>query len=340
MSNLTVARRPLVAVAFALLAALSSASPAWAQAGGQGDGKPAELPGGFLVPLDRVVEEMAKGLGRQYGLDDDQLELTRSLVRDHATKWVAKHADELRSLQFEGIKIATMGRPDSETIKDLSRRVKALMSDLREPIETFGNDFDGLLNDEQKARHAVERKQLKLVMDIVDLELDKMVATGKLPGPEVMNRRMAANDDAARAGRRFTGAGFLENQWEVYVKAFAAHYRLDADQVKRAEEMLSLAKKDAADYRKANEDRIKEFSGKYNALRDALAEKGLTAEARGKLLSERKGLDAEADRFEVPLREMFDKLKEALDTLPTEAQKTKSGAFPLRSFGSKKPTAG
>jgi hypothetical protein len=294
--------------------------------------------GGFLIPPDRVFEEIAKGLSKHYGLDEEQSQLARQMVADYGRRFVSRNADELRALQMEGMKLALLGgKPDSDTLRDLSRRVKALMYDGKEPLDQFSEEFHGILNEDQKLRHDIERKQVALLMQVVDLELDKMIATGQLPGPDQNNPSKPGSDaDKMRPARRFTGAGFVERQWESYVKAFAAHYRLDGEQNRRAEEMLALAKKDAAEYRKANEERIKEFGEKFKALRDAYAAREATAEQRAKALADRKALDAEADQFEAPLRDMFEKLKEALDVLPTAEQKIKYGAFPLRNLGAKK----
>jgi hypothetical protein len=290
----------------------------------------------LFFDLDRVFDQVSKGIARHYSLDDDQLELTRQIVASHGKKFLDRNGDKLRGLQFEAVKWQLLGKPDPDTLKTLARQVKDILADAKTTLEQSGDEFASILNDDQRARHEIERKQVGLLFQVADLEIDKVIMTGALPGPEqngVAGRLTAAineNQEARRAGRRFTGAGFLERTWEAYVQAFAAHYRFDAEQFKRAGEMLSLAKKDAADYRKTNEAKIKDFAAAYRKLSDAAAERGLSDEAKARIEADRKALDAEADMFEAPLHEMFEKLKEALDTIPTAEQKTKSGPFPLR----------
>jgi hypothetical protein len=333
---MTFARRTALWAAVAALAAAAALTTGTNPVAAQDEPKKENRLGGFLFDPERVFDEVAKGLGKHYSLDQDQVELARQIVGSYGRKFLERNADELRSLQLEALKFQFLGKPDPETIRGLAKRVKNILSDARDIIEESSDEFALILNDDQRARHEVERKQVGLLLQVVDLEIDKVIRTGALPGPEQngvagrLNAALSDSDEARRAGRRFTGAGFLERTWEAYVGAFAGHYKLDADQVKKAQEMLALAKKDAADYRKTNESKIKDFAASYKKLVEAAAERGLSDEAKARIDADRKALDAEADRFEAPLQEMFDQLKIALDTLPTAEQKARAGPFPLR----------
>lgn len=306
----------------AVLALTVGSAASVARAEDSDGGFPFEL---FASP-EKILEQVAKALSDNYELDDGQTEYAKELLSEYTRSFLQANAEDIDALKLEFLKAAlnpSGSADDGDYMSaDAAKRLKRLFGAGRETLDQFSKEFRAVLDEDQRTRFDLEKKQLELLVAVAETEADKRLAREEGRGGK-------ATADIRKSARRFNGAGFLEQRWEEYKLLFAEHYGLDESQNRKADEMVASAKRAAADYRKANEDAIKRFTAAYRRLREAFGEKGLTAEARQRLDAERKSLDAEAERFESPLREMYERLKADLDSLLTEQQKKKR-AFPLR----------
>jgi hypothetical protein len=324
------ARLPLVTPAALMLVAAAAAfaqQPEPGERGNRDGNRDANRGGGFLIDPSKMLEQGVRDLTLRYKLDEEQRALAREILAVHGKKFFDKHLDEIRALQLEGMKIRFSGEEDPEVIRALAGRLKVILDDAVETLEAAGDDFHEILDEDQAEQHDRERRNFREGIKNARAMLDQTLADGVTPWTR---QRMAAGESAEAQARRrrWTGGGFVEREWQAYVEAVVAHYKYDDQQTGRAMQMLELAKKDAAEYRKTRETEIRDVAAAHKRLAEAEAAAMDADPAHKKALADqRKTLDAEADTLEKPLDKMFADLREAVESLATPDQKRRAGPF-------------
>lgn len=295
------------------------------------DSKEEPKRGGFLIDPKQMLDQALRDTSRRYNLDSEQKDLAKEIIGEHGKRFFDKHWDEIKALQMEAMKLRISGEEDPETIKALGKRFKVIFEDARKVMEESGDEFHKILDEDQAKQHDDDRKMMREGLDRAAEMLDKTIADGITPWAR-SRMENGESADAQRRRMRWTGGGLVEREWEAYVQAFIMHYKLDDTQTGRANQMLELAKKDAADFRKSREAEIKDIVDAYRKLAAAEKEKGkdITSAEKADFAAKRKALDGESEKLEKPLETMFKDLREALDTLPTDEQKRKAGPFGKR----------
>jgi hypothetical protein len=291
-----------------------------------------EQPENFLTDdkIKRLIRDAVRDTSFRYTLDDRQRQVAREIIEENSRKFFERRQEEIRSLQLEADKIRQSGDEDPEKMKEMARRFADIFGDLRKTIDETGDEFHKILTPEQAKDHDADRALVKSFLDGVESLNNQTLADGLTPWTPARLADGRAGADASGRRKRWNGGGLLEREWEAYAAAMAAHFRFDEGQVAKAGEMLSAAKRDAAAYRK---DRLREFAEladahkRLNEVEEAVRAGEFPPEARAGIAEQRKRLDADVETFEKPLHEMFAKLREALDTLPTAEQRKKAGPF-------------
>lgn len=281
-----------------------------------------DAPRGFLLDPAQMLEQAVRDSARRYMLDDDQKAITREIFADHGKRFFDKHLEEIRALQLEGMKLRLSGEEDPETVKALAKRFKTIFDAARETLEAAGDDFHEILDEDQAKQHDTDRRNLREGLDKAVDMIDRTIADGVTPWTRA-RMDSGVSEESQRRQMRWSGGGLVEREWEGWVEAAIVHWKFDDRQAGRARQMVDLAKKDAAEYRKARE---KEIGGIVEGYRKLRTDEKAGA-TKSEIADRRKALDKEAAGLEEPLDKMFRDLKEAVETLTTEEQRRRHGPF-------------
>lgn len=107
-----------------------------------------------------------------------------------------------------------------------------------------------------------------------------------------------------------------EDEWDRYVSKFIRDLELNHEQVQKARAHLAAAKRSKANYLRSNRERSQRITDRLNRK----AGPDDDAEQRAKIEQESKIALEEYKQFIAPVDEMFERLKNNLERLPTRAQ--------------------
>jgi len=334
------------------------AAVAGAQGVGRGERSPADVPNAGFWPtermmhlaIDRITEEMAK----EYAFDEAQLWNTRELLKERFPRWLEDNRAELQTLLNQYIEAVMAGEPPSpEHVADWARRAKPLFEEFTTLVEDTVADMGTYLTDEQRVLVEGQMAAFRVGAQYMNQRLDTWSHGGydwrsEWPRSEEFKARererqkqlereaTAARNEvlgipnesgspsyaAAPAAdtTRAEAAGpqssprepsGKKDEWEIYVEDFIRRYQLDEAQRNNAYKYLrdQMALRDR--YLRSRLSRITAVENKLKAAQ--------TDEEREKVRAELKQLHD-------PIEQMFEKLKERLDRLPTRKQRALAAA--------------
>lgn len=248
--------------------------------------------------MEQGVDRLVQGAGERYKLDDGQKEQLRSLLGEKTKEFLDGHADELKSLSEKVQALREKGAEAKLTEwAEVLESARPLMESARKNVEKTGDIFrDKVLDDEQKKLFEQDREAGRNMFE-------RMQRGGFGGG--------GAGGFGNNPALRFSGRGFEEQSWEQWLRTTARRVEMNEEQQSKAKEFLELAKKAAADYRKAKEE-------DYKRMAAAFAELRRTPDAE-----KRKALEKEGGELTKPIDEIGTKWKADVTNLLTPEQKKK-----------------
>jgi hypothetical protein len=262
---------------------------------------------GIEKGLDRAVQ----GVAKRYNLDDQQAAAARKLFNERANDFLDKNGERIEKLVAEVKDRVQSGQlrfpPRPEDIKEALELVMPLVNDARKHFGETADHFRGILNDDQRKTFDEDRARLEMVAD----QALESLKNGQLPlgalGGGLGGFGGGGDPAAARTRMVFTGAGFLEREWDLWLERSAKAAKMTDEQFSKSREILKLAKEAAAEYRRAKEEDIKRVG---QLLRDARRD-----------AEKRKEADKAAEELAKPLEEIGKKWQSDVLALLSEEQR-------------------
>ena len=290
--------------------------------------------------IDRLVED---DLANTYGLDAEQTENTRALLKERFPRWLKAQRAELMQVTNEYIEALLGGEPpDVEQVAEWAQRVLPLLDSLADEVEGTAEQMRSYMTEGQQVVMDGQLAAFRVGMNAATQRLgtwseggfDRETDWFRDPRFEAKQkereRRVHAEMEAAKreamglppepSGAAATGAprpsttrpatatAPAQDDWTRYVEEFVRRYQLNEDQKASAYKFLKAAHEQRERYlrRPAVRARIDEAERK---LKEATSdEQRVAANLAGVELSR-------------PLERMFKTLKERLETIPTRAQR-------------------
>ena len=235
----------------------------WSVAGAAAQETPAPSGSDGKPPaLQRSTDRGIANLAKRYRLDDVQKELVRALLKEHFSDFVEKYGAEMKAITVEAAAFhGKLDDPDSVPagfVKLQERAARVSAEQRRRAAKAVEEFRAGILNEEQRVAFDLHRspalREFSAFMGLA--HTDFLRSQGLLQG-----ERYAVADPAVRARRIFTGAGFLDREWELWLEATAKSARMTQEQAGKGRLMMESAILDAAAYRRAKEGEISRIAG-------------------------------------------------------------------------------
>lgn len=296
--------------------------------------------------LNNLLDRWADEFGREFGLDEDQLERTKEALKRHGPAWAESRRDEIQDLLMEYFEVLSAGHPPTpEQVAKWSSRVLPLAGEFREVVEKTAADIGQHMTEDQRETLEGHLVAFRVGLNFFDSKLRAWVEGGYDPQTEwpfsedfeerqrkqdaemqaAVERakaqaaadRAAVEADAARVAEASTtrpeppkrpppGASQPADEWAVYVEAFIRRYNLNEEQQNKARGAL----------RDAQEQRDRYLADKLPKIQriEKLLNNAETPE-------QRESAKAELERVNAPVQRYFANLKERLEGLPTRKQR-------------------
>lgn len=270
------------------------------------------------------VERIAKGLNDRYQLTDDQQQKVKDLVKSHVDLFIKDNGRQLvemmqrQKAMMEFVHDNGLSQNDipDDIKQDLGRRALELMDTAQKHMESFGDDVEQELTDEQKEKFTEDRKGLRALMKFQKIQVRSMAGLPAEDGEKTPASGPAKRPASEPAGGGTSGGGAAPkpsavavnvDAWEAFVKRFIDRYKLDEVQKVQAMDLLTKYKDQAEKLRQQPDSQpasqpstLPAGGGDMDAFRNRLA-----ATAR-----QRK-----------PYADLFEQLKAELDKIPTPSQR-------------------
>jgi hypothetical protein len=333
---------------------------------GQPPPRRAEVPNAGFWPTQRMlesaIERITEELGKVYSLDEDQMLNTQDVLKQRFPRWMEENRPQLQTLTNEWFEAMIASEPPTpERVADWASRARplfdqfgTLVDDTTDDMRTFMTDDQQVLLDGQLAAMRVGMNYMKQRMDTWkeggydwqtewprsdefkrqeparrerlhrDAELAKNRAMG-LPtdvaeGP--VGGAPAA--DAPPPAQTRPGTNGAKDDWTIYVENFIKRYQLDEPEQNKARQYL----------RDGQELRDKHLQRKLAEIK-TLEEKQKIA----KTDEEREQVRVAVERVNRPVEQIFQRLKDKLEKLPTRKQRALAAQADENSGAAQKATA-
>lgn len=303
---------------FALLLTVAIVWPAtlWAQDNkNEGNSKPKDMSSIFAgTPLfwrtDWVMDFYAGQITRYYNLNKEQEEYTRKLLSQKVKTFLQDHEREVRALMAEYMEYQiSQELPDPKAAKDFARRAAPLAQDIRREIFEGNMRWREILDDQQKAKHDLDIKQLTMFFDGLEQGLDRW-----------SQGRVQPTDMPGRIGPSPSTLGTnIEDAWDYWVRNFIQSYKLDEGQQQTAKSVLRELKDEAARYRDANKDKFTELQAALKAITQRPPK--TDPEELAKYQAETAKVAKQRTELERPITALFDQLRSRVEAVPTVDQR-------------------
>lgn len=343
---------------FAVLASIAVAgASAWGQAlRGNQDGTRAlrspPPPTEQLFLSDKIVygliDRLTEQMGEHYGFDEDQLWNVRAAIKDRFPRFLRENQGEIVKVvnDYFGALVGE-GPPAPEEVADWAQRVQPLMQKFTGLIEDTTQEIRTYMTDEQQTKldgevamfqvgvnHLNNRLQVwsqggydwetewvrspawkeKEAARQAQLDLEqrraKAVAEGLDPDEVAPLPSVATNANQPKLTSRPAAAvPKTTDEWTAYVENFIKRYKLDPDQQRRARENLREMQNQRDNY-------LRRGIGKIDLIEKRLKE--------AKTDEEREKIKADLESVNLPLDNMFKRLKDKLDQIPTLKQRAEA----------------
>lgn len=284
--------------------------------------------------IDRMTEEMAE----HYEFDDDQLYLTREVIRERIPSWLKENRAEIQTLTnyyFEAILAGES--PTVEDVAGWSQRVLPKLNEFRDVIGEVTGEMRTFMTEEQRTQLDGEMAAFDVGMQFMNRRLSVWAEGGYNPETDWFNapgrherdieeqKRLAQEQEAARRAAmggpggpelvadegpqsaRLKYAGKAKDDWDQYVEKFIQRYQLNESQQNQALKILEHYKGERDQYLKRKE---RDFVKAEAAFKES--DTGPAREKATKRL----------ERLARPVERYFQQMKDRLDSLPTRAQRS------------------
>ncbi|GJM24612.1 MAG: hypothetical protein DHS20C16_10270 [Phycisphaerae bacterium] len=296
------------------------------------DPKEAEQEFKGLWNVDSMMEQAVENISRRYNLNDDQKSKTKKMLVDEVTKFLDTH-DNIWPLVRDLGRYQIKGEaPEGEIARRIGANALPLMEDIRETILSCNEDWDSILNEEQRRLHEWDLNDMKLTFEKMDenftaMSQGKARNPGIFPGPNEHEvkappvRKKPSKDFKPKLVRDARDYRPQEDKWELYVQDFIKKYELTEGQSEAAHSILRECKTRAAAYRLSKE---RDFADAKKRLTDVRKSKQPAAITKTK----EKVWTTVLQKLRKPVDDLFEELKDRLAKIPSAAQKKRAGDVP------------
>jgi hypothetical protein len=269
--------------------------------------------------FNQRMTKLADAIDGRYQLNDQQRGQLRTLVYKESLHMLGRYGATTLGNFREMLQSRLDGEPITpEQVARWEKAMDPLIGDLRKDIERLRGEFGGMLNEDQKK---ILERDLQSANRRMDHYLKAREAWKRgewqasdwgLQDDPVQNGRGSGGKPETLAGKSAAGGGadkpksatptsaipegvalaFDESTWETFVRAFIAHYMLDASQEKKCLAIMDGLVEQARHYRQRHKEELEKIT--HMAAMSAQA-------------------------YE-PIRMLYLDLKKRLDPIPTDAQ--------------------
>ena len=295
------------------------------------------------VMIDRAIERITEEMGKVYSFDQDQMLNTQDLLKQRFPRWMDENRAQLQTLTNQWIETMLAGDPPTpEQVADWAGRALPLFDQFEGLVDETSADMRMYMSDEQQVLLDGQLAAMRVGMNYMKQRLDtwkgggydwqsewprseefkrqeperrkrleeeaerqKLVAMGLDPGAPAAPGG-GAPGQAKPAVQTAPAASGTKDDWAVYVEGFIKRYQLDDAQQNSAHRYL----------RDQQELRDKHLQRKLTEIR-TLEEKQKSATTD----AEKEKVRTAFERINRPVEQMFERLKEKLDSLPTRKQR-------------------
>jgi len=259
-----------------------------------------------------MIDIYVKRMGRHYNLTQQQEEYTRELLGQRVKQFLTDYEKDVRWLATEMWDYQAKGElPPPEIAKEWGLRAQALLPAIRQEIIDGNNKWHEILNDDQRRQHDRD-------MELMSKQFDRWQGMfDRWSKGEIQSSDFDPRGDSRVSQPR--GPSRSENSWEQYVKNFIAIYNLDSGQQQTALSVLRTLREEAARYRDAHKDEYSKLEAEEAAM--AKAEPKTDHEDLKKSMDQARERMEHRRRLEKPIGEMFVRLKNQLERIPTGDQR-------------------
>ncbi len=305
-----VARRMILLVTLALVL------PAATFAQEKRDANPRPKEAGSILsgsPLfwrtDWVLELYVSQITRHYNLNKDQEEYTRKLLSARVKTFLEGHEREVRALMAEYMEYqSSQELPDAKAAQDFAKRAAPLAREIRKEILEGNMRWREVLDDQQRAKHDSDLKQMTLLFDNMEQGLERW-----------KDGKVQPTDLPGRIGPRPNNTNKIEDAWDYWVRNFIRSYKLDEGQQQTAQSVLRELKAEATRYRDANKEKFTEMDASLKAIRERSPKTDPGDLA--KYQEETSKIVKQKAELERPIAALFDQLRSRVEAVPTVDQR-------------------
>jgi hypothetical protein len=326
-------------VLLGLVAGLALLAPPVLGASKEEDGKKeedAKKEVSSLWNIEQMMLQAADNISARYNLNAKQREQTRELMVTEVTRFLDEHP-EIWPLVRDLARYQMVGSvPPGEVGKQLGARALPLLEDIRSAILSSNERWRKILSEEQKRMHDYDLQDMEKTFAKMEANFRQMKegTGGKpyvIPPPnEQINTppRPPKPDDSVGGLIPPPEAVDSEDYWESYVRKFILSYELDEGQSESALSIMRECREKARAYRLSKQ---REFAEVEEKLREARRE-GQAPQAQRAKYRVWTGIQKNLKK---PIHDIFQELKDRLDTIPTQAQRERAYAKGIRPERSK-----
>lgn len=272
---------------------------------------------GFWNP-ELMMDLYVKALTRTYNLTPDQEDYTRKLLAKRVGDFLKSHETDLRTLMFEMLEFQMKRQlPPSETARQWSEMGKPIFQDARKAILEGNKEWREVLDEKQRGRHDQDMAMLERQFKIMEERLDRW-GHGDIQPADFR----PAGATGQIGGEPPWTESKPEDTWEMYLKAFAARYNLDASQKETGQSVLRECRERAAAHREKSRAEFDEIDAKTKELKEARSKEGADKEALAAAAKKLDELRARKVELEKPISQgIFNEFKQRLEQIPTKEQR-------------------
>lgn len=326
--------------------------------------------------LDRTTEEMAE----QYELDEEQMEKTRALLKEHVPRFLEENRAEIQSLMNQFLETHLMDEPPTpEEVAGWSQRVLPLVQKLEDMVTQVADQMRTFLDDDQVLRLEGEMAAFQAGLTFARNKLHIWSEGGYDPETEWVSDRAARRRREREEHRRLEqemqtarqevlgepqGAGWAgDGAPKAAGSGNGAQPTVPPGSPHQTPTTTAPATRPAGE-KDEWEQYVEDFARRYdlNGTQRQEAQRILRARQkdRDEYLrrkarqleqvavrmrnaasdEERQKVSAEADRLNAPLKRMFQQLKDQLGRLPTRAQREAAARRATESAPATRPAGG
>jgi hypothetical protein len=294
--------------------------------------------------LDRIFDRISDEMADHYSFDDEQMMLTRQLLKERIPTWLKENRAEIQTLTNQFIEAQLYEQPpEVDGVASWSQRVLPLLDDFSDVVVGMTDEMRDYMTDDQ---------QLQLEAELAGFETGVSMVSNKLgiwadggydpesewlpPGKERRERERQEDreiDEAVEQAKRevLEGAeppseleslGYVDSspkatsmpsrtseppdEWTQYTLDFVKRYQLNDEQQQKAMQFLRGAREQRDAYLRGKSEQLARVQALLVAAKDE---------------SERAAALEEFEELNAPVNRRLQQLKDRLNTLPTRAQR-------------------